>query len=76
MCCDKNGIEFSRNFCNGPENGTTKLVRWGRFDMETSIFFLIYFLFYIGVELTYIVVLVSGVEQNDSVIHIHIATLF
>ena len=33
-------------------------------------------LFYIGVELVNTVVLVSGVQQSDSVIHIHISILF
>ena len=31
--------------------------------------------FFIGVELIYNVVLVSGIQQSDSVIHIHISTL-
>ena len=31
---------------------------------------------FIGVQLIYNVVLVSGVQQNESVIHIHITTLF
>ena len=31
---------------------------------------------FIGVELIYNVVLVSGVQRSDSVIHIHISTLF
>ena len=31
---------------------------------------------FIGIELIYSVVLVSGVQQNDSVIQIHISTLF
>ena len=33
-------------------------------------------IFFIGVELIYNVVLVLGVQQSDSVIHIHISTLF
>ena len=33
-------------------------------------------LIFIGVWLIYNVVLVSGVQQSDSVIHIHIATVF
>ena len=33
------------------------------------------FLFYMCVELTYNVVLISGVQQNDSVIHIHVSLL-
>ena len=32
--------------------------------------------FYIGVQLIYNVVLVSGVQQSDSVIHIHVSILF
>ena len=39
--------------------------------------FLFYnFLFYIGVWLIYNVVLVSGVQQSHSVIHIHVSILF
>ena len=34
------------------------------------------FLFYIGVELINSVVLVSGVQHSDSVIHIHVSILF
>ena len=34
------------------------------------------FLFYMGVELIYSVVFISGVEQNDSGIHIHLSILF
>ena len=34
------------------------------------------FLIFIGVKLIYNVVLVSGVQQSESVIHIHISTLF
>ena len=34
------------------------------------------FLFYIGVELINNVVLVSGVQQSDSVMHIYISILF
>ena len=33
------------------------------------------FLFYIGVQLINNVVLVSGVQQSDSVIHIHVSIL-
>ena len=43
------------------------------------IFFGIFFnltLFYIGVMLIYNIVLVSGVQQGDSVMHIHISLLF
>ena len=36
----------------------------------------ILFFNFIGVELIYNVVLVSGVQQSDSVIRIHISTLF
>ena len=39
-----------------------------------SIFF--NFLFYIGVELISNAVLVSGVQQSDSVVHIHVSILF
>ena len=38
-------------------------------------FIFLKFLFYIGVELIYNVVLVSGAQQSDSVMHIHISTL-
>ena len=38
--------------------------------------FCLVFLIFIGVQLIYNVVLVSGVQQNDSVKHIHISTLF
>ena len=34
------------------------------------------FFFLIGIQLIYNVVLVSGVQQNDSIIHIHISILF
>ena len=37
---------------------------------------LFFFIFYIGVHLIYNVVLVSGVQQSDSVIHLHIFILF
>ena len=39
-------------------------------------FFFFNFLFYIGVQLINNVVLVSGVQQSDSVIHIHVPILF
>ena len=38
--------------------------------------FCLVFLIFIGVQLIYNVLLVSGVQQNDSVKHIHISTLF
>ena len=38
--------------------------------------FIFNFLFYIGVELINNVVLVSGVQQSDSVIHIHVSVLW
>ena len=41
---------------------------------DFSLFFNV--LFYIGVELIDNVVLVSGVQQSDSVIHIHVSILF
>ena len=34
------------------------------------------FKIFIGVELIYNVVLVSGAKQSESVIHIHVSTLF
>ena len=34
------------------------------------------FLFHIGVQFTNNVVLVSGAQESDSVIHIHVSTLF
>ena len=40
---------------------------------ENTFFF---FLIFIGVQLIYNVVLVSGVQQSESVMHIHISTLF
>ena len=40
------------------------------------LFYFLTFLFYIGVELINNVVLISGVQQSDSVIHIHVAILF
>ena len=42
-------------------------------ENENSFFF---FLIFIGVELINNVVLVSGEQQSESVIHIHISTLF
>ena len=36
----------------------------------------VYFKIFIGVQLIYNVVLVSGVQQSDSVMHIHIPTPF
>ena len=41
-------------------------------------FFLLFYIqfFLIGVQLIYNVVLISGVQQSESVIHIHISTLF
>ena len=40
------------------------------------LFFLILKLIFIGVWLIYNAVLVSGVQQSESVTHIHISTLF
>ena len=40
------------------------------------VFFLFVCLIFIGIELIYNVVLVSGVPQSESVIHIHISVLF
>ena len=37
---------------------------------------LLKFLFYIGIWLIYSSALVSGIQQSDSVIHIHPSTLF
>ena len=34
------------------------------------------FLFYIGVQLIYTIVLASGVRQSDSLIHTHVSILF
>ena len=42
----------------------------------TFLHILNFFKIFIGVELIYNVVLVSGVQQSESVIHIHISTLF
>ena len=42
--------------------------------VAVSIFF--NFLFYIGAQLINDVVLVSGVQQRDSVIHVHVSILF
>ena len=39
-------------------------------------FYIFKFLFYIGEQLINNVVLVSGVQQSDSVIHIHVSILF
>ena len=45
--------------------------------MRSSVFFFFFnFLFYIRVKLINNVVLVSGVQQSDSVIHIHVSLLF
>ena len=41
-----------------------------------AFFFFFNFLFYIGAQLINNVVLVSGVQQSDSVIHIHVSILF
>ena len=45
---------------------------------EAKFYFIIFFnfLFYIGVELINNVVLVSGIQESDSVIHIHVSLLF
>ena len=43
--------------------------------LHSSVFLLLLLIF-IGVELIYNVVLVSGVWQSESVTHIHISTLF
>ena len=45
-----------------------------RFTSQNIPFF--FFLMFIGVELIYNVVLVSGVQQRESVIHTHISTPF
>ena len=39
-------------------------------------FFIKKFLFYVGIQLIYNTVLVSGLQQSDSVIHIHLSILF
>ena len=50
--------------------------------MSLSLFFVVVFglflkfLFCIGVELIYNTVLVSGIQQSDSVIHIYVSILF
>ena len=50
----------------------------GYYSFYTTKFFFLFFnfLFYIGVELINNVVLVSGVQQSDSVIHVHVSILF
>ena len=44
--------------------------------LEEMIFIYICIFIFIGIELIYNVVLVSGVQQRESVIHIYIYTLF
>ena len=44
--------------------------------MELGFIYFKKFLFYVGVELIYNVVLISGIQQSDSVIDIHICILF
>ena len=40
------------------------------------LFFILFFKFFIGVQLIYSVVLLSAVQQSEAVIHTHISTLF
>ena len=46
------------------------------FFLIIPVYFLKCFKFYIGVQLINSVVLVSGIQQRDSVIHIHVSLLF
>ena len=46
------------------------------FTPHSVLFFFLNFLFYIGEQLINNVVLVSGAQQSESVIHIHVPTLF
>ena len=52
---------------------TTNSKRYMHHSVHSSF---IFFKIFIGIDLTYNVVLVSGVQQSESVIHIHISTLF
>ena len=71
--------------CGNCETRITQVVLislWSNFypsakkENPPSVFFFFYFLCYIGVELINYVVLVSGVQQSDSVTHMHVSILF
>ena len=66
---EKEGTQINKKLCK--KNTKSFLIK--------QIFYFIslkFFLFYIGVELIENSVIVSGVEQSDSVLHIHVSTLF
>ena len=44
--------------------------------MEGNLYFILFFKNFTGVWLIYTVVLVSGVRQGESLVHIHISILF
>ena len=54
----------------------TKVIRSKEMVLSWKSKALFFFLIFIGVELIYNVLLVSGIHQSESVIHIHISTLF
>ena len=66
------------NFNNGQDiisNRPLPLIKLSHI-LNLMIIFIYLFLNFIGVQLIYNVVLVLGVQQRDSVIHIHIFILF
>ena len=44
--------------------------------MEGNLYFILFFKNFTGMWLIYTVVLVSGVRQGESLVYIHISTLF
>ena len=80
MSCDWAAVlgHPSGNLCNSshwPLSGSINLGRLGP-GVQVGRPGCCWFFFFIGVSLIYNVVLVSGVQQSDSVIRTHISTLF
>ena len=53
-----------------------EIYRTGNNKVRDSCSIYFFFIIFIGVSLIYNVVLVSSVQQNESIIHTHIPTLF
>ena len=60
----------------GPRQREHRVLTTGRQGIPKKECFLIFKFIFIGVQLIYNVVLVSAVQQSESVIHMHISTLF
>ena len=51
-------------------------IPYSTFVLKFFLYFILLTQFYIGVKLINNIVVVSGVQQSDSVIHVHISILF